>query len=131
MNQKQPNRTFIDKELAAKVIMDSRATAARKFRTRLDLQPQTDLKRDLGMLGFLSEHLLIHLLWGDCFFLVCCTKPVLKKFCYNIYCKAELFLQTTRLSVFGLKACFSKNKSSCKATNLRDKRGHKVYYLYH
>ena len=32
MNQKQPNRTFIDKELAAKVIMDSRATAARKFR---------------------------------------------------------------------------------------------------
>ena len=58
MNQKQPNRTFIDKELAAKVIMDSRATAARKFRTRLDLQPQTDLKRDLGMLEFLSKYLL-------------------------------------------------------------------------
>ena len=63
MNQKQPNRTFIDKELAAKVIMDSRATAARKFRTRLDLQPQTDLKRDLGMLEFLSKYLPIHLLW--------------------------------------------------------------------
>ena len=58
MNQKQPNRTLIDKELAAKVIMDSRATAARKFRTRLDLQPQTDLKRDLGMLEFLSKYLL-------------------------------------------------------------------------
>ena len=33
--KKQPNRIFIDKELATKVIMDCRTTAACKFRTRL------------------------------------------------------------------------------------------------
>ena len=31
----QPNRTFIHKELAAKVIMDCRTKSARKFRTKL------------------------------------------------------------------------------------------------
>ena len=33
--KKQPNRTFIRKELAIKVTMDCRKTAAHKFRTRL------------------------------------------------------------------------------------------------
>ena len=33
--KKQPNRIFIRKELATKVIMDCRTTAAHKFRTRL------------------------------------------------------------------------------------------------
>ena len=35
MNQKQHNIIFIHKELAVKVIMDCRITAAHKFRTRL------------------------------------------------------------------------------------------------
>ena len=33
--KKQPNRIFIDKKLATKVIMDGRTTAVHKFRTRL------------------------------------------------------------------------------------------------
>ena len=33
--KKQPNRIFINKELAAKVIMDCRARASHKFRPRL------------------------------------------------------------------------------------------------
>ena len=35
MNQKQHNIIFIHKELAVKVIIDCRITAAHKFRTRL------------------------------------------------------------------------------------------------
>ena len=34
-SKKQPNRVFIQKELATKVIMNYRTTAAHKFRTRL------------------------------------------------------------------------------------------------
>ena len=36
--KKHPNRIFIQKELAAKVIMDCRTTATHKFRTRSGLK---------------------------------------------------------------------------------------------
>ena len=36
--KKQPNRFFLEKELATKVIMDCKAIAAHKFKTRLGLK---------------------------------------------------------------------------------------------
>ena len=48
--QKQPNIIFINTELAAKVIMDCRTTAAHKFRTKLGFREYVILTKEQSVL---------------------------------------------------------------------------------